>query len=644
MDSVADPKQFNPRMSEIESQASELIRREKGAWDTGTAFVTDKVAFQMRNAIRLFRKNYWGVFDEVTDPVTGRKKTWIPFTEYLVEAAVKNIDLDTKDIDFRSKKPESMQFKIVLKQAVRNYLEQIQFGELLDMSERQGAIDGTFVWKTWEQKNSKGKTKLHVKLVDLLNFYIDPTADSIREAESVIERSLMLPEEIAQMDGWLNRTKNGDPLMGTNNFNRYDGQLPSVPSTTQGQVKMREVFERWGRMSKFLITGNSDDKNTQVEGRIVASSNASDWVIHLIEENKKVFDDGSPWRPYEEFCYSKVHGRWYGKGIAEKVMGLQIYLNTILGIRINRSFVQQLGLFKIRAGSNITPQMVGKLLANGALKVTDIEKDIAPLEFPESGLQESYKDEQNIINWGQMTTSLFDPVVGDNEPANTTATGEAIQNQASISQFTLIKESLGMFLTRWLKYHALPVIVKGIKLGDVVRITGEWGEVAMIDEWNVNRELIDHIEEQTKGNKLVDPNQILFEKQRAMSRLQKSGLDRYIVTDKNFDATEWDVEIMITNEEINKPVLLQNLVQMLGAVPPQVQPTIIREAFDLMGLDTYDLQNAQNQAQQQPQQPGVPGQPPQGQPQQPQQQPQQPMPQANMQRVVTGANQVNAAA
>lgn len=632
MESVADPKQFNISMSDIESQASELIRREKGAWDTGVAFITDKVAFQMRNVIRLLRKNYWGVFEELTDPVTGRRKIWIPLTEYLVEAAVKNIDLDTKDIDFRSKKAESQAFKTVLRQAVRDYLEKINFGELLDMSERQGSIDGTFVWKTYEETDEKGKKRLCVKLVDLLNFYIDPTVDSIREAESVIERSLMLPEEIAKMNGWMNTTLNGEPLSGTNMFNRYDAQMPYVPSTTQGQVKVREVFERWGKMEKYLITGNRDDKKVQVEGHIVASSNASDWVVHLIEENIKTFPDGSPWRPYEECWYSKIHGRWYGKGIAEKVMWLQLYLNTIMGIRINRAFVQQLGLFKIRAGSNITPQMISRLLANGALKVTDLDKDIAPLEMPETGLQESYLDEKNIINWGQMVTSLFDPVTGQNMPSDTTATGAAIQNQGSISQFNLIKEGLGMFLARWLRYHALPFITKQLKLGDVVRITGEWGEIAQIDEWNVNRELIDHIEKQTKKNKLVNPQQIAFERQRAMAKTEKMGLDRFITVDKKFDPVDWDVEIVITNEEINKPVLMQNLVSMLGMVPPNLQGGIVREIFDLVGLDPYQLQTAQNgPLAQQPQPQGQPS--PQGQPQ----------PAANMQRAVTQPNTINAA-
>ena len=129
--------------SPIATAAISLIKNEKAAWDTATAFVTERVAFQMRNLIRTLRRNYYGIFEEPTDPNTGRKKIWAPLTEYLVEAAVKNIDLDTKDINLRAKTAEAQPLTIVLRAALYQGLDKLGFGELLDMSERQLAIDGT---------------------------------------------------------------------------------------------------------------------------------------------------------------------------------------------------------------------------------------------------------------------------------------------------------------------------------------------------------------------------------------------------------------------------------------------------------------------------------------------------------------------
>jgi len=208
------------RKIDIEAEATGLVKREKTEWETGTAFVTDKVAFQMRNLIRDLRKNYYGIFNTPIDPQTGKKKIWIPLTESLVESVVKNIDLDTKDIDFISKKPGMSKLKFLVKNIVRGKLHKINFGEKLDDFERRLAIDGTAVWKTIKMKKD-GKIVPQIKQVDLLNFYIDPVASSIQETESVIERAVVPIEEFRNMKGLINQ----DKVKGERNVERYDGQL-----------------------------------------------------------------------------------------------------------------------------------------------------------------------------------------------------------------------------------------------------------------------------------------------------------------------------------------------------------------------------------------------------------------------------------
>lgn len=88
---------------DIENEIISTVKKEKTSWDEETVFVTDKVAFLMRNLIKNCRKNYWGIFKNQRDPITGRKKTWVPLTEWLVETTVKNTDMDSKDLNFRAK-------------------------------------------------------------------------------------------------------------------------------------------------------------------------------------------------------------------------------------------------------------------------------------------------------------------------------------------------------------------------------------------------------------------------------------------------------------------------------------------------------------------------------------------------------------
>ena len=188
------------------SAAINIVQREQSNWEEAIVYVTDKVAFRMRELIRIFRKNYWGVFDKPYDELTGREKTWIGLAMSIVEMYVKNGDIDQKDISFVARTEEGTEIADLTRLWVKEYLSRMYFGETLDEDQRQLCIDGTVVWKTWEAGG-----KMNRRTVDLLNFYIDPSEKDIQSAYRVTERSLLLPAQIAGMD-WYN-TKN---LTGSN--------------------------------------------------------------------------------------------------------------------------------------------------------------------------------------------------------------------------------------------------------------------------------------------------------------------------------------------------------------------------------------------------------------------------------------------
>lgn len=560
--------------TEIEQHALELVVREKATWEDATAFITDRVAFQMRNLIRTLRKNFWGVFDTEKDPTTGRKKIWIPLTESFVDSVVKNIDLDTKDINFRSKHPKAIGLTSVVRSIVRNALDKMNFGEYLDEFEKTLAIDGTAVWKTIESKNHENEKCVKILPVDLLNIYIDPTARCIQEAYRFTERSLMTQEEVKSMD-WMNTEK----VVATTGHNPSDSNYGTANVTTS---KFVDVWEMWGKIPKSLITGKKSDETEEVDGHIIVSGleKSGSELVHLIEKY-----DGL--KPYEEAWYSRVPGRWYGKGVAEKLMMLQLWVNTIVNIRINRAYVSQLGIFKIRKGSGVTPQMLSRLASNGAVVVNNMD-DLEQFAMQEASAA-SYKDEEVILNWARQNTSNYETVTGEMLPS-TTATQTAIQSRSASSQFVLIKEQLGMFLQRWVKNHALPILISYMKPSTLVRMGFEADALAEWDDNEVNKELYAQLQAIQQAGLFVDPMQVEMERQRALASLTAQGKDRYVELLQQFTPTDYDVQVYVTNEEIDKGVLAQNLLQMfqvIPALPPgTIDPiSIAKQIMDVMGLD-----------------------------------------------------------
>lgn len=550
----------------IEREAIGLVKSEKTAWETSLAFVTDKIAFNMREVIRTCRKNYWGVFDSEIDPTTGRKKIWVPLTESLVESVVKNIDLDTKDLQFKAKRPESTGLTGLVRSIVKVRLDRLGFGEKLDELERTLAIDGTAVWSTEDIDG------ISVQLVDLLNFYIDPTASSIADAGSVIER-IVIPkptfEKLARDNGWIN----ADKVQGTKTISKTDADFTSTGLT--GDTEYVELFRRRGWMPKSLLTGEQDQ--TSVPGEIVCSATKGSWMVHSITKRKD-----NKLKGYEECWYTRVPGRWYGKGISEKLLMLQGWMNTIVNIRINRSYVSQLGLFKIRQGSGITPQMISRLGANGAILVQSMQ-DIEQMVIQEASAS-SYKDEDTIMGWGRQVTAAFEAVTGETMPSSTTATIGAIQNRNALSQFVLIKEGIGMFLQRWIKNYALPIIMKSVTRNEVYRYFPD--RLQEYDAMQVNNLMYQALEQANTQGLFVDPMQVELERQAALARLQQMGEQRFVDLQDNINWTDYDVEVQVTNEDVDKGVLMQNLLTALQAAPEYKQP-ILEQVFDLMGIGPF---------------------------------------------------------
>jgi len=583
----------------IEQRAIEIIKGEKTRWEISNAFITDRVSFKMRQLIRILRKNYYGVFDNPKDQLTGLEKIWYPLTEINVEAVVKNIDLDQKDIGFRSKTPNGYELTDVTRAAVQDKLGKIYFEQKLNDFERMLAIDGTAVWKTYEENG-----KMVLQYVDLLNIYIDPTTPSIQEAYRFTERSLMFPEQIAQMTGWMNTEKIGENV--TEGLPRTDPYWMNRASQINSNVKMLDLYECWGMIPKSLITGLTEDETTEVPGHIVVSGVDSPGKerCHLIELNNKTDAEGNSLKPYEEAWYTRVPNRWYGRGIAEKVLTLQVYANIVFNIRINRSRVSQLGLFKIKKGAGVTPQMLSQLPSNGAVVLNNMD-DLQQFVVQEVS-QGSYTDENVINSLSERLTNAFEVVTGEALPASTPATNAAIQNQNAKSGFSIIKSGVGEFLRRWIDRHALPIIAKELTVGQLVRITADDDSFKELADRIVLSKTMEALDDHYAKGYLPSQQEIATAMQSAKDKLMKGDL--FLELAKDVIADELETVTFVTNDEMDVSVTIQNLISMLNFAP-EFKDAIIKQTFDLMGLSAPQAtpQPQQNMVQGGQQQVPMPG-------------------------------------
>jgi len=564
--------------TEKEKEIISIMRSEKSEWETGQVWVSDRVKYQMLGRdgiIQKARKNYLGKFDVEFDEVTGKKKYFPPLTEDMVETIVKNIDLDSVDIQIRATNPNGFSSALILRYLIGYFMRKNYFGEVLNELLRQFCIDGTIVLKTIKNYDSFLKKQvIKTPIPDITNFLIDPSENNIQEAGAVIERNVLKLSE-AKKYPW----DNLEYLTGSTSIERLYG-LQRVTST---EVPYIEIFERHGD----LPIGKNGE---WIPAIAIVSNLDTNPVPHKITPNS------SGIKPYEECRFRKIFGRWHGRGVGEVLLSTQSYLAETVNLRMNQARIAQLGLWKVRKGSGISQQLLSSLVSGGAIPVTRMD-DINELRTSDIK-PSSYKDAQDAYTWAQRTTGAWEVSRGEMLPASLPATTAVLQERATRSGYNLLQENLGIFLSKVFERHIIPLILETIKDKEVISIIGSPEELKEIDENFINQEMNRHIlnsmtKTDEKGNFIGEiPKPAFIEHLRGMYRdnLKQFQKTRYFSINKRM-LTNWqyEVEVFVTGEAFNKAVMvkqLTDLVMVYSRIPGiNIDTTaVIKEIFDLMGL------------------------------------------------------------
>lgn len=558
-------------IDEIKKEAIEIVKSEVTNYKDGEFFITEKVAIATRPLIRLLRKNYWGVFDNPIDPVTQKEKQWVPLTQLVVDSTRKLSDIDLTRLNYIATDTDGVGMSQMVRGFTRNWMYKNFFGEVIDDSILQMCIDGTVVWKTYAVKEN-GKTVIKRRTVDILNTFIDPTADNIQQAHAFTERALLSPIEVKQMSGWTD-TKN---LRTVGSLHRNEMDLLQTAPTGN----FVDVYETYTLAPKYMVTKNPKDTELINLVIVVSGIETGDLRVHQIKENKNKDKFGNVVKPYEEMRYMKVPGRWAGVGPAEKVLKLQVWINLIVNLRITKNTAASLGLFKVRANAGITQQMFSNLAARGVIKLKDMG-DLENLRIDEA-TEGSYRDEGVAKGWAFEVTSTYDVSRGASGVASASATATSLQDQNTKSGFMLVKDSIGHMLNRWMDRHFLPHVPQMMKEAGKATIYHDFDDIDEIRQRVVSYLAMQYLDD--SNNPLPTEEELMLAMQNAEQELRTNknlffDLVDEIVTNNIDMIPSW------VNETTDVSVATNNLINMSNIIQdPAVRNDFAKQALDLMGL------------------------------------------------------------
>lgn len=568
-----------------QKEAIKIISSEKENWQDGAVFVTEDTQFIMRNVIKKARKNYLGFFKNKKDPRTNRDKIFIPFTEWVVENVLKNIDIDTKDISLKAKNVSKLAYikSEVLRLILKEELDRMRFGKTINSMLRRCTIDGTSFLKLEDEKD------LNIAIVDRLNTIFDPSIEKIRQSSGFTEKYIYTKPEFDKL-----KLDNSEDVKGVQVISNSTDAFNAGKSSSE--IPYVELYCRIGWFPRMCLTDNEEDKDTYFYGMAIVSNIDTTPIVHSIEEIKE--DDYN----YQDFKFKEVPNRADGRGVPEMLFNIQAYLNEVVNTRLNRSRVASLGLFGLKG--NITPQAFKRLFTTGGIKLDQNSS----VELIETGKvdQNSYQDEDRAYAWGTRVTGTTNE---DQQAINRPATNALIEQQGTSKGYNLRIEDIFLDMEIFLQTKVLPAIIKRLKKrkGEFQRITGDPEILKKIDEVLVENMVNSQLNTMIAMGEQVIPGMDILMKQQAMIDLSKQGGDRYIpILDELLD-NEYEVKVNITDENINKASMAQALQGIIGTLASAGFPIrkAVRELFDVLGLPA-DLM-----VEDMPQAPQIPGAVPQ---------------------------------
>lgn len=308
--------------------------------------------------------------------------------------------------------------------------------------------DGEFVTKTETITETDDPC---MEVVNLYDFFVDPEATDIQDAEWVIHRYYKSLAELEEAGYYENLKK----------LKRYISKIEKSPEETERHelafghrgeqddtVDKIEIWEMWDR----------DGLTVMAAGEVV------------IREQSNPFWHGQ--KPFIALKDSIVPHEFYGKGEIEPVIKLQHALNTIQNQIMDNRTQTLMNMWKVTGENVDESELVFR--PNGVIHLSSEYEKVDPIVPPDLTAN-AQKDLSLIKSDIQQALGIYDYTKGADSGTNKTATGISLIQEAANARFNhkiqLLEEAL-----KKLGEMVLALYQQFITDEKVLRVVGKRGE------------------------------------------------------------------------------------------------------------------------------------------------------------------------
>lgn len=350
----------------------------------------------------------------------------------------KAIDFDTKDINVKTAGGGNPWVTWFFERDLKLWLKKTRFGLLLNQIFEDLPKFGTSVLKFVDGKPYR---------VDIRNLMVEQDADSIEEANYVIEKhtySLLGFRKAAEEHNW----ENVEELLDKASPDSYI-----------------DVYERYGLdedadYSRHIV-GTIKEKQTRGYFTEIMPAKKSE----ILDETKLKMDEC----PYRDIHREKIPGRWLGVGLVEVLKDNQIRMNELTNLKVKASYWATKMLYQTRDEG-----VVRNLLTdtkNG--DVLSINSEVMRVPTEERNLHAYNQEEQRWLQNRDEVSFSYDVTRGERLPAGTPLGSAQLAAAQSGAYFDVIRENIAGRIKEILWEDIIPSFEKQATKEHHVRLVGE---------------------------------------------------------------------------------------------------------------------------------------------------------------------------
>lgn len=511
----------------------------------------------------------------------GNYKYWIDVNQPRIDAEVKNIDFDQKDVFFYSEVDKDAAYMIVCNLSLKEWMRNNNQSSEINDAIEEGAGWGNVVWC---------KVKGGYEREDLKNFYVINQQAKTLDDTPVVKRRILTQSDLRAKGGLY---KNVDEVI-KNCGNKGFSQTPSGVTESK-ETPYYEIYQRDGEVSEEVLFDaqgkKGGDPDKYVLARIIVAGlkkgEKSGKYVLFAEKLPGVMSDY-----YKEYHRGRYNGRWFRTGIYELLFDIQTRANAI-----SNQIAQGL-----EWSSKTLFHGEEKVIANNIL--TDLNngdyiksKDIKQLEVRMNGLDQLIADWNRLMQQADRLCNSFEVVTGESAPSNTPFRLQALNNQNANKLFDFLREKWSIALQSVYEHWVMPDLLKDLKAKDVLRLTGDTDMMdryfeMVVNAWYIKNLLAlpPHSSEQGNELKLQKLKEI------------KSKKEQFLKAEEGWlDDVKPRIAVVIHGDNVNLEQELASLSSFIALEADPVRRTaLIEMAMRKKGIDVASLPKTPPQQMQQP--------------------------------------------